>query len=1500
MPSIDDKVVAMSFENSKFEAGVRTTMASLDKLKSSLQFTGASKGLDTLSRSINATNFRPLNKSVDSVKAHFSAMNVVMGAAIGHLTIQAVNFAERFSKALTIGPLLQGLDIYQTKLQAIQTILANTQAAGTKMKDVTAALNQLNVYANKTIYSFGQMTKNIGTFTAAGVGLKPAVSAIKGIANLAALSGSNADQASTAMYQLSQAISAGRVSLQDWNSVVNAGMGGSVFQRALATTAVAMGKLKDSQLKLVGPMKNVSIAGQSFRQSIQAGPGKTSWLTSDVLTKTLSTFTGDMTDAQLAAEGFNKQQIKDIQATAKTALQAATQVKTFSQLMDITKETIATGWAQSFELIIGNLTQAKKLFTDISNSLNNVINASAATRNKILKDWQTLGGRTLLIKALKEAFQALGDVLRPIRDAFREIFPRKSGKDLFDLTVRFEKLTATLKPSQKTVDELRRTFAGIFAALDIGRQIIEGFVGVFRKLIGDVGVGSGGFLSFSANIGDFIVALDKAVRKGQGLDKFFAGLTHVLAGPVKLLHEVAQAIAHLFDGFAPRGFSVKMSVPIKVSETFHRILDAIVSALQGLGPAISKGIQNMNFELILSTIRTGLFAALVLMIAKFVRGTTLEKTLGIFGNQLGRGFAKNLGGGILGNLSKSFGSLTGTLKSMQQNLQAKTLEEIAIAIALLSASLVALSFVKPKRLNSALGAIAIGFGELIGVMVAMNKLTDAKATIKLPVIATSLVLMASAIDILAIAVFALGKLNGDELAKGLGAIAILLGTLAAASVVLSKGSIGLTIASLGITQIAIALNIMALAVLQFGKMDLVSLGKGLLGVGGALVAIAIGMRLMPKTLPITGAGLVIVAFALDILAKVMAKFGAMDLKTIGKGLIGIGGGLVIIAGAMQLMPKSVVITALGLFVVAEALDKIVSAVQKMGQTPIKQLATGLISLGVALGILAIGMKAMAGSLTGAAALTIAAAGLSLLIPALIALGNQSWANIIKSLVGLGIALGAIVLAANVLAPSIPVLLGFGAALVVIGAGLALAGAGIALIGLGLSAIAVSGASAIGILIQALIDFSKSIGEMGVNTVLGLLQIVKAFAKVAPQLVDAMVKIVNSLTEVVIKSSPKIAEALVVMLLSALKALDDHGDEIIQAGFGILEKLLQGISDNIGRVVTIAATIIINLVNSLANNADKLIRAGFNMIIHIVTGITNNINRLITAGVEAIANFLIGMAKNAADIVKAGGEAIAHFITGIGNAGSRIVLAAGRAASKFVNALITALIGFDNKMARGIVRLLNSTADTIDKYEPQIIKAMARIGVAIVTGIIKGMSSEAGSLAHSIKDKATGIVKGFAGHLGIHSPSRETYKIGQFIIQGLINGMNQTFPKAHTAVDNMSAALLNTMNGISFDDLLHTEPKITPVLDLSGVQNGSKKLSGILNKNSLSGRIALDHASVISARQSPAEITDAVKQAGERSIKFEQNNFSPKALSHEEIYRQTRNQLSQFKSATAST
>ena len=577
------------------------------------------------------------------------------------------------------------------------------------------------------------MARNIGTFTAAGVDLKTATMSIKGIANLAALSGSNAEQASTAMYQLSQAISSGSVKLMDWNSVVNAGMGGTVFQRALAQTAEHMGKLKEGTVQLVGPMKNVKIAGESFRNSLSA-PGKDGWLTSDVLTKTLKMFTSDMTDAELAAEGWSKEQIKAIQAQAKTAMLAATNVKTLQQVLQVAKETAGSGWAKTWQIVFGDFGEAKKTFTELSNAINGVIIDNARARNNLLADWKALGGRTLLIDSIKLAFHNLGLAIKPIKEAFRDIFPPITGKNLMNLTVQFAHFAEALKPGRETIENLKRTFKGLFSVLDIVKEVIFGVVGVIGDLLGSVGEGRGGVLSFTASIGDILVAFHKWLIEGGRLAKFFDGLRKVLSAPIQIISRLAGALKTMassfiegFGGFGGNidGVSSSLSGFGKVLEVvgklFNKLLDGISGfgdlmapvaesigkGIASIGVAIGEAASGMNFDAILQVIRTGLLGGIFLMFKNF-----LGKGAGI--DQLTKGFA-GIGGGILKNLSGSLSALQGNLMAMQQNIKADTLKKIAIAVALLAGSMVAMSLVDPERLKTSLAAMTVAFGELLGL-----------------------------------------------------------------------------------------------------------------------------------------------------------------------------------------------------------------------------------------------------------------------------------------------------------------------------------------------------------------------------------------------------------------------------------------------------------------------------------------------------------------------------------------------------------------------------------------------------------------------------------------------------------------------------------------------------------------------------------------------------------------------------------------------------------------
>ena len=366
---VDSRVVEMRFDNAQFERGVKTSMSTLDKLKQKLNLSGAAKGLENVNAAAQKVNFNPLSNAVQSVGQKFSALEIMGVTALVNLTNSAVNAGKRIANALTLEPVTSGFHEYETQINAVQTILANTSSKGTTLEQVNSALDELNHYADKTIYNFTEMTRNIGTFTAAGVDLDTSVAAIKGIANLAAVSGSTSQQASTAMYQLSQALAAGTVKLMDWNSVVNAGMGGQVFQDALKETARVHGIAIDDMIKDEG----------SFRETLQKG-----WLTADVLTETLSKFTGDLSEEQLKSMGYAEDQIQAILTMGQTANDAATKVKTFTQLWDTLKEAAQSGWTQSWETIIGDFETAKERLTKLSDLFSDIINKAADRRNKML------------------------------------------------------------------------------------------------------------------------------------------------------------------------------------------------------------------------------------------------------------------------------------------------------------------------------------------------------------------------------------------------------------------------------------------------------------------------------------------------------------------------------------------------------------------------------------------------------------------------------------------------------------------------------------------------------------------------------------------------------------------------------------------------------------------------------------------------------------------------------------------------------------------------------------------------------------------------------------------------------------------------------------------------------------------------------------------------------------------------------------------------------------
>ena len=572
--TIDQRVVEMRFDNANFEKNVSTSMSTLDKLKKSLKFEDSAKGFENISKAAGRVDMGGLSNGVESIRLKFSALEVMAVTALQNITNSALNAGKKIAYALTIEPIKSGLQEYETQINATQTILANTQKEGANINDVNRALNELNKYADLTIYNFTEMTRNIGTFTAAGVDLNTSVNAIKGIANLAAVSGSTSQQASTAMYQLSQALASGTVKLQDWNSVVNANMGGQVFQDALKMTARIHGIAIDEMIADEG----------SFRETLSKG-----WLTKDILTETLQHFT-EFTDTyneeSLKRQGYNDKEIAEIKQMGITATDAATKIKTFSQLWDVLKESAQSGWTTSWQTIIGDFEEAKETLTVFGDTLTKMIGDSADARNAVLKEGFMSGWKQLLNEGIEdtEGFQ----------NAIIEA-GKNSGVAVDDLIEKYGSFEKSLKGGWVTSDMLKTaldSMADSVAGLSKEELEAKGYTEDQRQAL----------LNLVEAVKDGSLNLDEFAKKmgrASGRENMIDAITMAFEKLMPIVNQVGDAFQevfnpnndlgqHIYDMTARiREFVDGIEVSEKGLQNFKMSIEGILSIFHIAGKGVS-------------------------------------------------------------------------------------------------------------------------------------------------------------------------------------------------------------------------------------------------------------------------------------------------------------------------------------------------------------------------------------------------------------------------------------------------------------------------------------------------------------------------------------------------------------------------------------------------------------------------------------------------------------------------------------------------------------------------------------------------------------------------------------------------------------------------------------------------------------------------------------------------------------------------------------------------
>lgn len=1265
--TVDERVVEMRFDNKQFEQNIQTSLSSLDKLKKSLNLEGAAKGLETVNDAANkcSGNMSPLSNAVETVRVRFSALEVMAITALQNITNSALAAGKNLVSAFTIDPIKTGFEEYETQINAVQTILANTSSKGTTLDQVNNALDELNHYADMTIYNFTEMTRNIGTFTAAGVDLDTSVAAIKGIANLAAVSGSNSQQASTAMYQLSQALAAGTVKLQDWNSVVNAGMGGQVFQDALKETAKVHGIAIDEMIKDEG----------SFRETLSKG-----WLTSDILTETLAKFTGDLNEDQLRTMGYTDDQIKSIMEMGKTANDAATKVKTFTQLFDTLKEAAQSGWTQSWEIIVGDFEEAKELLTEVSDTFSAVINASADARNKMLQDWKDLGGRTMMIEAIKNVFEGLVSVAKPVREAFNEIFPPMTGKQLAEITERIRDLTAKFKMGEESSKNLKNTFKGVFAVLDIVGQAFKAVAGGVGELIGLFLPAGNGVLSLTGSFGEYLVKLDETVKKTDVFGKAVStvvdivkiAITFVKTAGEKVkefgktagekfdfpgfelfhsfLERVHDRMAQIGDGagkmksgvivaFEMMGEALEKCKFLKVMEALWTavkvIAGGIADAVGTMMGTLAEKLGNADFSGVLDVLNSIAVGGIALSISKFLKSVT-EPLEGL--------------SDILEGVTGILDGVRGCFEAYQTNLKAGTLLKIGAAIALLAGSIVAISLIDSDKLSVSLGAITVLFANLLGAMAIFNKISS--DTGKVSKACTAMIAMSVAVSILAGALKKVSDLDWGELARGLVGIAGLTTIVVASSKAMASGQKQVMKGATSLIIFGAAIKILASACRDLSKLQWDELGRGLTGVGVLFAEIAVFLRVAKfngKMLS-TATGIVILAAAMKVLASACKDFGQMEWSEIGKGLAGIGGLLAELAVFTNLAgnAKHVMSTGVALIAIGAAMKIFASAVKDFGQLQWDKIGRGLTAMGGALAEVAIAVNLMPKNMIGiGTGLVIVGGALEIIANCMSKFGGMQWEEIGRGLTVMGGALAELAISLNFMKGT----LGGSAALLVASGALAVLAPVLSILGalsweaIAKGLISIAGAfTIIGVagavltpLVPTILALSGAFALIGVGVLtigagllaagtglsalaIGFTALATAGAAGATAIVAALTVIVTGIAGLIPAVLTKVGEGIIAIC----KVIAAGAPAIGEAVKAVVLTLIDVFVSCVPQLADGALQLVVGVLAALVTYTPQIVDLAFKFLIGILEGIASNLPSLIKAGVDVLVAFFAGI------------------------------------------------------------------------------------------------------------------------------------------------------------------------------------------------------------------------------------------------------------------------------------
>lgn len=943
---IDENIVEMRFENGQFERAANTSLKTLQNLKSSLNFKGAEKGFEEVAESAKKLDFSTITSGIETVKSKFSALEVMGVTALANITNSAINTGKRLVSALTVDNISAGWTKLEQKTTSVGTLISQ----GYDMKTVEEQLSRLNWFTDETSYNFVAMVDSISKFTASGKKLDESTTALMGIANWAALSGQNANTASRAMYQLSQAMGAGVMRKEDYKSIQNASMDTDEFRQKCLDAGVALGTLKKNADGTYDSLMNVSTSKKktkdtSFTKAQFADHlTEDAWLTSDVMMKVFTDYSAAVdqiyeysSEKGITASEAIEELGDQVDEFGLKAFRAAQEAKSWTDVVDSIKDAVSTGWMTTFEAIFGNYEEQRVLWTDLANAMYDVFAASAEGRNEMLSGWKELGGRTALIEAFWNVWNSGVEILDTVKETFREIFPRTTAEQLFKITEKIRDFTAKLALNEERTQKLKTALKGLFSVIKVVYDTIKTVVSFVYSLAKNLTWVADAALDAASAIGEWLGGVSDSAAKSGFLNKVLTELGNILVfifdkikslvtairsvdwtwlssvfgAVVGIIQWVIGKIGELYDAvkeklcspelktFGQQLVGVVQWVYDKIKETFEAIEQLFSSS--GIDSATSVIGKIYGFLIKFGGVVVDLGKKIGAAVGEAFKNGDISNVLdlvngGLFAAILSniKKFTSGITGafdnfsGILGGIKDVLGGVKDALEVWQKNIQSGTILKIAQAIAILAASLLVLSLIDSDKLTGALTSMTLMFAKLAMSIKILGKGKFAFSGIAK--MCGFMISLSASMLILSFAMKKLGSLDWEGVAKGAVGVTTLALTISAAAKMLSTIDGKVIKGASSMIIFASAVAILASIAKKLASLELPKLIQGM----ASVTALTVMMTVVSKSLSkidgkiVKGAGsLIIFASAVAVMASVCNSLSKMDLSALAKGAVGL-------------------------------------------------------------------------------------------------------------------------------------------------------------------------------------------------------------------------------------------------------------------------------------------------------------------------------------------------------------------------------------------------------------------------------------------------------------------------------------------------------------------------------------------------------------------------------------------------------------------------------------